>query len=500
MDYPHYNDPSSLMPFHAYHLPSSLSPSPTTDLSTTHWNMNAPHHHHLDAANEDMNQPERGIAGFVSKLYQCLQAPDDGHKYARWCRHNGMDMFIIDCIPICKEEQQQHTDPPLLPIARIYRNRTTSVIQALQVCFIYGFQRDTDARKSKDSKDKETCRWHHIHFRPGRRDLFHLIRRKTPRYSRRKRPRTEEGEDDEEEEEDPETILNIGSGDDESDTHHEDNDSAGHHHHHASSSMDERRCSASSASSSSYTLLQTYQQQQQHQASLLSSVPPPQYHSTMSTSATTTPTDMLFDTNPQQHMYPPPLFNNALTSPISTLEDTSTAYGHPVQPTQPPAATFASTLSHLPQLNEQTMAQDEEQLKAQVVQLRKSYLRMYKILTGEVNKAFNLVEVQRSRIEFLEGSLRQQQQQQQQQQHMRIDTTSYQYHPILHTAPTTPIYHPSLSATSAQQQHPNFLFPTHEDESTHSPTTAATTTTTTLPEKWLSPYHQHAVLSSMTSD
>lgn len=188
-------------------------------------------------------------------------------------------------------------------------------------------------------------------------------------------------------------------------------------------------------------------------------------------------------------MYPP-LFNNALTSPISTLEDTHAAYSRPAQqPTQPPP-TFASTLSHLPHMTEPAMAHDEEQLKAQVVQLRKSYLGMYKILTGEVNKAFNLVEVQRSRIEFLEGSLRQQQQQQQQ---MRIDTTPYQYNPILHTAPTTPIYHPSLSATSTHQ---NFLFPTHEDESTHSPTT-------TLPEKWLSPYHQHTQLtglSSMTTD
>ncbi|KAF1798040.1 heat shock factor-type transcription factor [Mucor lusitanicus] len=456
MDYQHYNDPS-LIPFHAYqHVPSAMSTSPTADLSAC-WNT-----HPLDG-NEDMSQPERGIAGFVSKLYQCLQAPDDGHKYARWCRHNGIDMFIIDCIPKFTE----------IVLPQLFKHcKFASFVRQLN---IYGFQRDTDARKSKDSKDKETCRWHHIHFRPGRRDLFHLIRRKTPRYSRRKRPRTE-AEEEEEEEEDPETILNLGSGD-ESDTHHEDNDSAVHH---GSSSLDGRRCSASSASSSSYnTLMQPYNQQA------------PQYHHP---SATTTPTDILFDTNPQQqHMYPP-LFTNALTSPISTLEETHTAYGHPVQSTAPTAATtFASTLSHLPQMTEQAMAQDEEQLKAQVVQLRKSYLRMYKILTGEVGKAFNLVEVQRSRIEFLEGSLRQLQQQQLQQQQMRIDTSSYQYNPILHTAPTTPIYHPSLSATSTQQ-HPNFLFPTHEDvESTHSPTT--------LPEKWLSPFHQSTGLSSsMTTD
>lgn len=63
MDYQHYNDPS-LIPFHAYqHVPSAMSTSPTADLSAC-WNT-----HPLDG-NEDMSQPERGIAGFVSKLYQ----------------------------------------------------------------------------------------------------------------------------------------------------------------------------------------------------------------------------------------------------------------------------------------------------------------------------------------------------------------------------------------------------------------------------------------------
>ncbi|ORZ03725.1 hypothetical protein BCR43DRAFT_60868 [Syncephalastrum racemosum] len=68
---------------------------------------------------------------------------------------------------------------------------------------IYGFRRDTDARKTKDTKDKESCRWYHPYFRPGRRDLFHLIRRKAARY-RRKRSRLAD---------DPETIINVGSGD-----------------------------------------------------------------------------------------------------------------------------------------------------------------------------------------------------------------------------------------------------------------------------------------------
>ncbi|KAI8084311.1 uncharacterized protein B0P05DRAFT_34640 [Gilbertella persicaria] len=42
---------------------------------------------------------ERGIAGFVSKLYQCLQSPENNQNYARWCQHDGKDMFVIDCIP-----------------------------------------------------------------------------------------------------------------------------------------------------------------------------------------------------------------------------------------------------------------------------------------------------------------------------------------------------------------------------------------------------------------
>jgi hypothetical protein len=53
----------------------------------------------------------------------------------------------------------------------------------------------------------------------------------------------------------------------------------------------------------------------------------------------------------------------------------------------------------------QTMTQEEE-LRSQIAQLRRGYTKMYKILTGEVNKAVSLIDVQRSRIEFLETSLR----------------------------------------------------------------------------------------------
>ncbi|KAI8067891.1 HSF-type DNA-binding-domain-containing protein [Gongronella butleri] len=118
---------------------------------------------------------ERGVAGFVCKLYESLEAADNGEKYAHWCKHDGKDMFIIDCIPKFTET--------VLP--KLFKHcKFASFVRQLN---IYGFQRDTDARKSKDSKEKGSCRWYHTYFRPGRQDLFHLIRRKAPRYSRRKR-------------------------------------------------------------------------------------------------------------------------------------------------------------------------------------------------------------------------------------------------------------------------------------------------------------------------
>ncbi|KAI8636265.1 HSF-type DNA-binding-domain-containing protein [Parasitella parasitica] len=103
-------------------------------------------------------------------------------------------MFIIDCIP----EFTQFVLP------RYFKHcKFPSFVRQLN---IYGFQRDTDARKSKDTKDKESCRWYHPCFRPDRGDLFHLIRRKATRYSRKRK--TKASNDD-----DPETILNLGSAD-----------------------------------------------------------------------------------------------------------------------------------------------------------------------------------------------------------------------------------------------------------------------------------------------
>ncbi|KAI8344024.1 HSF-type DNA-binding-domain-containing protein [Chlamydoabsidia padenii] len=162
-----------------------VSPWQNQSISTTSM-MQQPDPHFTTLNNDEdlvVPLPERGVAGFVCKLYQSLEAPDGGEKYARWMKHNGKDMFIIDCIPKFTET--------VLP--KLFKHcKFASFVRQLN---IYGFQRDTDARKSKDSRDKEICRWYHTHFRPGRRDLFHLIRRKAPRYSRRKRIKMDQEED-----------------------------------------------------------------------------------------------------------------------------------------------------------------------------------------------------------------------------------------------------------------------------------------------------------------
>ncbi|KAI8365477.1 HSF-type DNA-binding-domain-containing protein [Choanephora cucurbitarum] len=174
-----------------------MNPIPTNQHFQHPWN---PLHdeYPTHVASHHVAPSERGIAGFVSKLYQCLQSPESNQKYARWCQHEGKDMFVIDCIPEFTE----------IVLPRLFKHcKFASFVRQLN---IYGFQRDTDARKSKDTKEKESCRWYHPCFKPNRRDLFHMIRRKATRYSRKSKAKASLSE------EDPETILNVGSGDDES--------------------------------------------------------------------------------------------------------------------------------------------------------------------------------------------------------------------------------------------------------------------------------------------
>lgn len=144
---------------------------------------------------DELDPAYGGIAGFISKLYQALQAPDNGNKHARWTKANGKDMFVIDCIPKFTET--------VLP--KLFKHcKFASFVRQLN---IYGFQRDTDARKYKELKDRESCRWYHIYFRPNRKDLIHLIRRKTSVCKRRRRTAHLIKAEDL----DTETIIPVGS-------------------------------------------------------------------------------------------------------------------------------------------------------------------------------------------------------------------------------------------------------------------------------------------------
>ncbi|CAO3612864.1 unnamed protein product [Cunninghamella blakesleeana] len=177
LNHPHSHPSSSSLPFSSWHNSSLLHPMNHNNNHNNNNNNNFP----LLTNDDDLCSPlpERGVAGFVCKLYQYLEDNDMNEKYARWCRHNGKDMFVIDCI----SKFSQKALPKLFK-----HNKFPSFVRQLN---IYGFQRDTDARKSKDSRDKESCRWYHEYFRPERRDLFHLIRRRTPRYKRKRLPKVD---------------------------------------------------------------------------------------------------------------------------------------------------------------------------------------------------------------------------------------------------------------------------------------------------------------------
>ncbi|KAI8097098.1 HSF-type DNA-binding-domain-containing protein [Halteromyces radiatus] len=327
----------------------------------------------------NMNHAERGIAGFVSKLYQCLQAPDNGHKYARWCLHDDKDMFVIDCIPRFTEE--------VLP--RLFKHcKFPSFVRQLN---IYGFQRDTDARKSKDTKDKETCRWYHPYFRPGRRDLFHLIRRKSTQHSRRKRiPMVEQ---------DSETILTMDSGEDDSDS---------------DDKCNQRRLSSVSSSLSNSIIQQDYS----FPSSLLE-----QQHQLQG--------ELIQDENLIHH---PPLPSNDTQEGSTTI---STRMSH----TRSDDEVTKCISQHDDYIKQTYLASNfieektttinddltkEQQLQQQLRQLQNSYNNDREFFTKQIRLAYAHIEEQRVHIAQLEAisahrqyqhGKQQQQQQQQQQQH-----------------------------------------------------------------------------------
>ncbi|KAI8968364.1 HSF-type DNA-binding-domain-containing protein [Mycotypha africana] len=444
--------------------------------TTSSWYYNATTETNYD----DLNQAERGIAGFVSKLYQCLEAPDNGQKYARWCKHNGVDMFIIDCIPKFTE----------IVLPHLFKHcKFASFVRQLN---IYGFQRDTDARKSKGNRDKETCRWHHIHFRPGRRDLFHLIRRKSPRYTRKRKQslRSESGEGDDE---DPETVLNLNSGDDNesSDTslpqREEDNSELKCEQEEeelegqSTGSLGQSLRGASPAPSSCSTFnvdgknknlqrenCRSFQQQNDATIADHSSSQLQEQQMSMRTAVATPNLNLMCHNKPafptesetilQGSAYPPslPYLTSAtMSTGLSTPAvhdgykrlsfDTSIVRPNHVLPQEfLPCAKPEEMLDidtevngqgqHAPQI---VMQNEEEQLKMQLLQLKRDYFQMYNILTGEVNKSLRIIKAQRSRIEFLEGVLHNEQHQRQQINFSTDDiSTSMTSTPTIYTHPT----------------------------------------------------------------
>lgn len=217
-----------------------------------------------------------------------------------------------------------------------------------------------------------------------------MIRRKTPRYTRRKRPKNEEDD------EDPETIIIFGSGDDESNNtviredDEEDN---------STNSLDERRRSASSASSS--IILQHLPQK--------SNV---EYKPRQLQMISESPQEVYMDYN--SYLSRQPMHHSSSTSSLDDQLYSQFSTSDAMVPL-PTARSGLEPSSRVYASMQQTMVQDEEQLRAQIFQIQKDYWKMYHVLTGEFNKASNVINAQRSRIEFLENSLCECQQQHQHQ-------------------------------------------------------------------------------------
>ncbi|KAF7728452.1 hypothetical protein EC973_006132 [Apophysomyces ossiformis] len=294
---------------------------------------------------EDLIHHERGIAGFVAKLYQSLEAKaEDGEKYARWCKHNGIDMFIIDCIPKFTE----------VVLPRLFKHcKFASFVRQLN---IYGFQRDTDARKSKDSRDKETCRWYHPYFLPGRRDLFPLIRRKTPGYSRGKRSKMRE---------DPPTIVSMGSGDESEDE----------------PPQQRRRLSSTSSV-----------------ATKAGSLSQPALSSEQSSSQ---PADIQEHSSPKQSQRQPS--QEVQQNRLHMIQ--SSPQGQFAQP-EPMQCTHSPTVTSSERVKIESEEKSQEELRAEIALLSQNYEKMHRILTAKMSKAFAQIEAQRERIEQLEYALR----------------------------------------------------------------------------------------------
>lgn len=259
----------------------------------------------------------------------------------------------------------------------------------------------------------------------------------------------------------PETILNVGSGDDDE----IENSIIFLDEGTQSISFEKRRRSTSEASSSITTV--------QHQNNVNVNYTKPGH------------LDMLYES--PQHGFDP---YTQLAPNGSSPTASSPAYSQfPVSNSgivMPTA--MASNIPHervlLPQTTHgRRQPDEEEQLRSEIDQLRKGYARMYKTLCGEVNKAVNLIEIQRNRIEYLENAIHESRNYQQQagfrQQVPYIDTrmsnnvncyTSNRNNDVITNTgalfhqstapPITPIYH---QASHQQLQIPSNIQAVHDD-------------------------------------
>lgn len=105
-----------------------------------------------------------------------------------------------------------------------------------------------------------------------------------------------------------------------------------------------------------------------------------------------------------------------------------------------------------------TTATTEDELCSQIVELRKGYTRMCKILTEEINKAFNVIHTQRARIELLENTLQQNYLSNTSLQFLQPATTSMIYNN--NPQDSSSFYTPTTTTTTtAMFNHPNETSP-----------------------------------------
>ncbi|KAI9486858.1 MAG: HSF-type DNA-binding-domain-containing protein [Benjaminiella poitrasii] len=402
-----YNETVDLIPFT---FENPLQPTEQNDMLqqlTTEefyhsWDITDSFNLPADTNNVTASQPDHAIAGFILKLYKYLQSPDDEQKHVRWCKSNGTDMFIIDCIPKFTET--------VLP--QVFKHcKFASFVRQLN---IYGFRRDTDGRKSKDAKGKYSCRWYHAYFNPGRRDLLHLIRRKSPRYSRTKKSTVKK---ESELQSSPEVAtMSIGG------LSNDDTDAADFVRHSKEDCYDskpsndeqlavnsERRPSLSSASSSS--------------SSFDATLPSNHRHSPCCFQLNNNNNDNLIIDNADSHLqqlvcespqemdivqhqqssfvtyFDQQLETQAYTTALS-VDKNESEFKH--NTTLSNASDLALPSASL--LQQRDIASDKKELEERTEQLQETY-SMYKTLKGEVKKAHAIIEAQRSRIEFLERLL-----------------------------------------------------------------------------------------------